>query len=85
MKDVWGEAVLFNVIVSEQEMTFEKQYIDNNRTKFLYTLTNYSKSNIWSGNYQNKDSGMKGPVWCVLTSVEKVAVGPFSFYSSCFS
>ncbi len=67
LQDYYGHSILFDVVVSDEEVGFTKRYVD--RDDFITYTFRVKDGQTWVGEYAGSDVGT-GISRCILTSVE---------------
>lgn len=72
MNDCFGESHLFNVVITKDELTFEKKY-EHRRDYINYKFQR--EGNIWVGGYEGLAVGIGGAK-CITTEVPAIFFQP---------
>jgi len=75
IRDRVGEAFLFNVIIGDTSVSFDKKYTAEHRQDFIsYSFTRKEKG-IWVGEYKGDKTGT-GITWAAITSIDALFFNP---------
>ncbi len=69
--DAFGHSILSNVVMTETEFSFDKQYVDR------YDLIHYAfrrEGDLWVGGYSNERTG-EGSANCIITPIPERMFG----------